>query len=65
MLRIIYDDLIEFAEVRIRCEDTRRKDKCCYCPFYDRCEMNNPINLHIVCAELEKEDSVEIKKGDI
>jgi hypothetical protein len=53
-MRIVYDDLAEFAEIRIRCENTRRKSMCQYCPFYDRCEVDENENLHVMCGEIEK-----------
>lgn len=53
-MRIIYDDLVEFAEVRLRCEYTRNKSMCKYCPFFNRCEVDDDENLHVVCGEIEK-----------
>lgn len=53
-MRIVYDDLAEFAEVRIRCENTRQKSRCQYCPFFDRCEINDNNNLHTMCGEIRK-----------
>lgn len=50
---IKYDDLAEFAEVRIRCANTREKGKCKYCPFYDRCQIDDNENLHVMCCEIE------------
>ena len=35
-MRITYDDLSEFAEVRIRCENTRKKSMCKYSYKVDR-----------------------------
>lgn len=52
-MRIIYDDLIEFAEVVIRCEKTADKGKCMWCPFYDSCQVCEFENRHILCAEIE------------
>ena len=52
-MRIIYDDLSEFAEVRIRCENTRKKSMCKYCPFYDRCEICDNDLLHVMCGEIK------------
>lgn len=51
-MKIVYDDLFEFSECVIRCTDTVRKGKCTYCPFYTRCEVNEPENRHIQCGEL-------------
>ena len=53
-MHITYDDLAEFAEVRLRCENTRKKSMCKYCPFYDRCEIDNNENLHVMCGEIVK-----------
>lgn len=51
-MTIIYDDLSEFAEVRLRCENTRRKSMCKYCPFYDRCCIGENENLHTMCCSI-------------
>lgn len=53
-MRIIYDDLVEFAEVRLRCEYTRKKSMCKYCPFFNRCEVDDDENLHVMVGEIEK-----------
>ena len=52
-MQIIYDDLVEFAEVRLRCENTRDSGKCEYCPFYDRCKMDDDESLHVMCCDIE------------
>ncbi len=52
-MKIVYDDLFEFSEIAIRCNDTARKGKCSYCPFFDRCEIDEPENRHIQCGELD------------
>lgn len=54
-MRIIYDDLAEFAEVRLRCEYTRNKSMCKYCPFFNRCNVDDDENLHVMCGEIEKD----------
>ena len=54
-MKIIYDDLAEFVEVRFRCENTRRKLMCKYCPFFDRCEVNDDENLHTMCCKILSE----------
>lgn len=51
-MTIIYDDLPEFVEVRLRCENTRKKSMCKYCPFYDRCDVDDNENLHTMCCEI-------------
>lgn len=53
-MRIVYDDLAEFAEVRLRCEYTRNKSMCKYCPFYDRCDVYDNENLHVMFGEVLK-----------
>lgn len=51
-MRIIYDDLNEFAEIAIRCNDTAKKGKCQYCPFFDRCDVTDKDNRHIMFGEI-------------
>lgn len=51
-MKITYDDLFEFSEIMIRCNDTARKGKCSYCPFFDRCQIDQPENRHIQCGEI-------------
>ena len=51
-MTIIYDDLTEFAEVRLRCEGTRKKSMCKYCPFFDRCQIDDDENLHVMCCDI-------------
>lgn len=52
-MRIVYDDLAEFAEIRLRCENTRKKSMCKYCPFYDRCVIDDNECLHVMYGEIE------------
>ena len=52
-MRIIYDEVAELAEVAIRCEKTANKGKCMWCPFYDRCEIDEFENRNILCAEIK------------
>ena len=52
-MMIVYDDLVEFTEVRLRCENTRKKFMCKYCPFYDRCNTDDGENLHTMCCEIK------------
>jgi hypothetical protein len=52
-MKIVYDDMFEFSEVVIRCNDTVRKNKCYYCPFFDRCKTDEAENRHIQCGEIE------------
>lgn len=54
-MTIVYDDIPEFTEVRLRCENTRKKSMCKYCPFYDRCEIDDNENLHTMCCEIVSE----------
>lgn len=53
-MRIVYDDIAEFAEIRLRCENTRKKSMCKYCPFYDRCLTGDDEFLPVMCGEIEK-----------
>ena len=62
-MKIIYDDMYEFSEVVIRCNDTVRKGKCSYCPFYDRCAIDAPENRHIQCGEIEQPRTIGFVKG--
>ena len=54
-MRIIYDDLYEFSQAVIRCNDAAKASMCGWCPFYDRCQIDNEENRHIQCGELVKE----------
>ena len=54
-MRIIYDDLFEFSEIVIRCNDTARKGKCSYCPFFDRCHVDQPDCRHVQCGEIDRQ----------
>lgn len=60
-MRIIYDDVAELAEVAIRCEKTANKGKCMWCPFYDRCQIDEFENRPILCAEIEP---TKLPKGE-
>lgn len=51
-MKIIYDDLTEFTEARLRCERTRNKFMCKYCPFYERCQTDDNENLHTMCCDI-------------
>lgn len=53
-MKIIYDDLPEFIEVRLRCENTRKKSMCKYCPFYARCEIDDDRCLHTMRCVIER-----------
>ena len=59
-MRIIYDDMVEFAEVVIRCEDMVRACKCTYCPFFERCDLSELGSRHVLCGEIK---GVEEKGG--
>ena len=60
-MRITYDDLFEFSEIVIRCNDTARKGKCSYCPFFDRCQINQPDCRHVQCGEIDRR--IMVAKG--
>lgn len=51
-MRVIYDDVVEFAKVAIRCEKTVSKGRCMWCPFYDYCHGYDFENRNILCAEI-------------
>ena len=53
-MRIIYDDIAECAEVAIRCSKISEKGKCMWCPFYDRCNIADFEQRHILCGEIER-----------
>lgn len=56
-MRIIYDNLNEFAEIVIRCTDTVRKNKCQYCPLFDRCDVLDNENRRIMFGEIERSEN--------
>lgn len=58
-MRIIYDNLVEFSEVAIRCHQTEIEDKCMYCPFYDRCKIDEVENRSIMCGTIEQQPKGE------
>ena len=58
-MKIVYDDLAEFVEVRQRCHETRKSNRCRYCPFYDRCDVGDVENLHTMCCEI-----LSMKEGE-
>ena len=62
-MMITYDDMYEFAQVVIRCNDTARKGKCMWCPFYDRCLISEEENRHIMCGEVAN-TSGERREGE-
>ena len=53
-MKITYDDMFEFSEIVIRCNDTVRKGKCSYCPFFDRCQIDRPDSRHIQFGEIDR-----------
>lgn len=57
-MKIIYDNLVEFSEIVLRCTNTAEKGMCKYCPFYDRCQIDDRQNRHIQCGELAKNKTV-------
>ena len=54
-MKIIYDNLVEFSKIRIRCEQTRKEAMCSCCPFYDNCQIDDEVNLHIMHCEISKD----------
>ena len=63
-MRITYDNEAEFAECVIRCNDTARKGKCCYCPFFDRCNVDCLETRHVLCADISPRCQVHAKGGE-
>lgn len=57
-MKIIYDDLVEFSKVVVRCTNTAEKGMCKYCPFYDRCQIDDLQNRHVQFGELAKNKTV-------
>jgi hypothetical protein len=51
-MRIIYEDMSEFARCIVRCTDNVRKGKCQYCPFFDDCIIDDPEARSIMCGEI-------------
>lgn len=64
-MKIIYDDLGEFAEVRLRCEFTRKKSMCNYCPLYDRCRIDENENLRTMRCEIISMQDRPTEKGSV
>lgn len=58
-MRIIYDDLVEAAEIAIRCNNTVMEDKCIWCPFYNRCMVDSLETRCVLCGEVEPPKGVE------
>lgn len=37
-MKIVYENIVEFAEAVIKCEDTVKTGDCCYCPMFYLCK---------------------------
>lgn len=37
-MKIVYENIVEFAEAVIKCEDTVKTGDCCYCPLFYLCK---------------------------
>ena len=37
-MKIVYENIVEFAEAVIQCENTIRYGNCCYCPMFYLCK---------------------------
>ena len=61
-MKIIYDDMFEFSEIVIRCNDNVKKGRCSYCPFYDRCKIDEPEYRHIQCGEIQTTENAGREK---
>lgn len=57
-MQLIYDDMLEFFEVSQRCADNVKNDKCKYCVFYDRCQIDDTPNRHIFCGTIIDNGSI-------
>ena len=55
---ITYDDLYEFSQAVIQCNTTVKENKCKYCPFFDRCQIDDEENRHIQCGEIKADKKV-------
>ena len=58
-MQLIYDDMIEFAEISKRCYDNAISDKCKYCIFSDRCQSDSIETRHIFCGTIIDHGSVK------
>lgn len=52
-MKIVYDDLVEFAEIVLRCSNTVKNGRCMWCPFFDRCEVDDFATRHVMHGEVE------------
>lgn len=55
---ITYDDLFEFSQIVVKCRNTREKNKCEWCPFFDRCQIDDEKNLLIQFGEIKLDKKV-------
>lgn len=37
-MKIVYENIVEFAEAVIKCEDTVKTGDCCFCPMFYLCK---------------------------
>ena len=51
-MRIVYDDMFEFSQAVVRCDNTAQKGKCWWCPFYDRCQTDDLEQRHVLCGTI-------------
>ena len=58
-MRITYDDLVEAAEVAIRCDMTVGKGNCVWCPLCDRCPADSLETRSVLCGDIEPPKEVE------
>ena len=64
-MQLIYDDMVEFAEISKRCSDNVNTDKCKYCIFFDRCQIDSIETRHIFCGTIIDHGSVKVLAGQI
>lgn len=52
-MKIIYDDLKEFAEANIRCNNTANAGQCGWCPLCDHCDSSNIESRRVMIGEVK------------
>ena len=62
-MQLVYDDMLEFAEISRRCVENVENGTCNYCIFCDRCQIDVPENRHIFCGTIIDNGSVNTAAG--
>ena len=52
-MKVIYDDLNEFAETIVRCNNTADAGQCSWCPLFDRCEIADIESRRVMIGEVK------------